>query len=72
MKAIEKRELHYLIRQLKDAALRQHYYCPDNWYSCPKAPEGCADDAQGEDCNCGANEHNHQVEKLYLSIVKRL
>lgn len=72
MKAIEKRELHYLILQLKEFGLRGHYSCEDNWFSCPKAPEGCSDDSKGEECNCGADERNQQVEELYRTIIKRL
>jgi len=33
-----------------------HRYCEDSWYSCPKNEEGCADDSQGDDCNCGADQ----------------
>lgn len=39
--------------------LRQHHvYCEDCWYSCPKAEDSCCDDRQGNECNCGADEHN--------------
>lgn len=37
---------------------RQHAYCEDCWYSCPKAEDGCCDDRAGDECNCGADEHN--------------
>lgn len=72
MKAIEERKLHCLIRQLKDAAWRQHYYCEDTWYACPKHPELYEEDSQEKECNCGADEHNQKVEELYRSIVERL
>jgi len=34
----------------------EHSYCEDGWYSCPKSPEGCFDDRQGDECNCGREE----------------
>jgi hypothetical protein len=42
-------------------SIRQHYYCEDTWYSCPKAPEGCANDDDGDECTCGANDWNNYV-----------
>lgn len=33
-----------------------HYYCEDAWYSCPMSEGGCANDAAGDECNCGASE----------------
>ena len=33
-----------------------HYECDDSWYSCPKSDYGCADERQGTECNCGADE----------------
>lgn len=32
---------------LRLLTIRQHYYCEDCWYSCPKAEDGCCDDRQG-------------------------
>ena len=44
---------------------RKHFWCDgDNWYSCPKAPDGCSDDSQGSECNCGADKHNEEVAAL--------
>lgn len=53
-----------LMQQLATLALRKHYYCEDAWYSCPKHPDGCSDDSVGQDCNCGADEHNASVHAL--------
>ena len=39
-----------LLRESK----RKHYWCADSWYSCPKATDGCCDEREGTDCNCGA------------------
>lgn len=55
------------IEKLKELALRSHYYCEDPWYSCPKAPDGCANDCV-TGCNCGADEHNEKVDKLMEEI----
>lgn len=31
-----------------------HFHCEeDPWYSCPMTPDGCADPANGTECNCG-------------------
>jgi hypothetical protein len=49
---------------------RQHYYCEDPWYSCPLAPDGCANKEYKEnECNCGAEEQHKKVDAIieYLS-----
>lgn len=43
---------------------REHLDVEDCWYSCPKAEDGCCDDAQGDECNCGADTHNALVDEL--------
>jgi hypothetical protein len=57
------------IERLKQLALWSHYYCEDSWYSCPKAEDGCSDENAGDDCNCGADTHNAEVEALYAEII---
>ena len=47
-----------------------HYYCEDSWYSCPKADGGCADDAQGDECNCGADRRDSQIDALAARVGK--
>ena len=46
-----------------------HYYCEDCWYSCPKSEDGCCDDREGSECNCGADESNTILDSIikYLS-----
>ncbi len=53
---------------MDEAAIRKrceelvtHYYCEDPWYSCPKAEDGCANDAAGTECDCG---YEGRVQKL--------
>ena len=41
-----------------------HDYCEDPWYSCPLAPEGCADERKGPGCECGADAHNAKVDAI--------
>ena len=41
-----------------------HYYCDDCWYSCPKAVDGCCDESQGDECNCGADNYNALLAKI--------
>lgn len=59
--------------KLKELAILGHFWVDgDNWYSCPKAPYGCADDSAGAECNCGADKHNAKVEELYKDIINDL
>lgn len=51
-------------------AMREHYTCDDTWYSCPKSPEGCANEGNGDECICGADEHNAKVERLYAAVMQ--
>lgn len=59
-----------LIEELGKLAMRSHHWVDeDNWYSCPKAPDGCANDAWPKGvCNCGADEHNAKVEALLAQL----
>lgn len=43
---------------------RPHLECEDCWYSCPKSAEGCCNDLEGDECNCGADAHNAAVDSL--------
>jgi len=49
-----------------------HYYCEDTWYSCPKHEEGCANDFGGDDCNCGADKVNAEIEAAIASLRQAL
>ncbi len=55
------------ISKLEDLKMQHHYNDEDGWYSCPKNPEGCADDDETE-CNCGAEYHNKKVDLLIREI----
>jgi len=54
--------------RLLESSRWEHHYCEDSWYSCPKAEDGCANEAQGEDCNCGADQRNAQFDALLARI----
>jgi hypothetical protein len=43
-------------------AKRKHFYCEDTYYSCPKHEDGCADDRQPDECNCGADKLNAEID----------
>ena len=43
-------------------AKREHFYCEDTYYSCPKHEDGCADDRQPDECNCGADKLNAEID----------
>ena len=45
-----------------------HHYCEDTWYSCPKHEEGCANDAEGNECNCGADRANEEIDAAIVVL----
>lgn len=51
---------------------RKHHYCEDTWYSCPKHEDGCANDSVGDECNCGADEENAEIDKTIAAIKEAL
>ena len=56
------------LERLAELAKRSHTYCEDGWYSCPKAEDGCFDDSRGPECDCGADEHNAEVDALMVLL----
>ena len=46
---------------------RTHHYCEDTWYSCPKHEDGCANDSEGDECNCGADEANAEIDQAIIA-----
>ena len=50
---------------LEKFATRQHREGEDDpWYSCPKSPEGSANDSIDHNlCNCGADSYNKQLKE---------
>ena len=63
-----KNRVHPLVLRLAELARRKHYYCEDSWYSCPKHPDGCANDGLGPDCNCGADQINAEVDAILSEL----
>ena len=51
---------------------RTHHYCEDTWYSCPKHEDGCANDSEGDECNCGADEANKEMDFAITAIKEAL
>lgn len=47
---------------------RGHRYCEDSWYSCPKAEDGCANDADGTNCNCRADINNATIDEIIKAL----
>ena len=47
---------------------RQHNYCEDSWYSCPKAEDGCCNEFQGTECNCGADKENEKIDAIVAEL----
>ena len=47
---------------------KQHYYCEDCYYSCPQEEDGCCDETEGDDCNCGADKHNAAINELLEAL----
>lgn len=50
------------LREALESLRSRHYECEDRWYSCPESEDGCADDRQGDECNCGANRRNEIID----------
>ena len=48
---------------------RNHKYCEDNWYSCPKAEDGCCDESEGDECNCGADRYNAILDSIIKYVT---
>lgn len=62
-------EQNAIAQELGALATRHHYSCEeDTWYACPKSTTGCADEAQGTECNCGADAHNEKVSRLLARL----
>jgi hypothetical protein len=57
-----------LILRLANLAMRAHYSCEDPWYSCPKSPEGCFNDAAGHGCTCGADQINAEIKEILKAL----
>ena len=51
---------------------RTHYYCEDTWYSCPKHEEGCANESEGDECNCGADKANVEIDGAIIALREAL
>ena len=58
-----------LVLRLAELARRKHYYCEDTWYSCPKHPDGCANDGAGRNCTCGADQINAEVDAILAELT---
>lgn len=55
------------LREALEGLKREHTNCEDCWYSCPKSVDGCCDGSQGDDCNCGADQHNAKIDAALSS-----
>ena len=51
---------------------RTHHYCEDTWYSCPKHEDGCANDSESDECNCGVDKANAGIDQAITAIKKTL
>jgi hypothetical protein len=60
------KDLKALARELAASVQIEHHSCEDCWHSCPKSIDGCCNEAQGPECNCGADEKN---ERIYQAIL---
>ena len=49
-----------------------HLYCEDIWYSCPKHEDGFANEREGDECNCGADEINAEFDKAITALEEVL
>ena len=53
--------------RLAKLANRDHTYCADEWYSCPKIKGGTL-----AECDCGADEHNDEIALLVGELTELL
>ena len=65
-------KLKSLVEELAQAGKRSHHECEDSWYSCPKSPDGCSNESEGEDCNCGADSCNARIDNLSCSLLTEM
>jgi len=56
--------------QVPEIKYAAHLECGDAWYSCPKSEDGCLDHGQGDECTCGADDYNRQLDTL-RDLLKR-
>lgn len=49
-----------------------HHYCEDTWYSCPKHEDGCANNAEGNECNCGADKANVEIDAAINALRQEI
>ena len=68
----EERKVIELALEALENNRQTHNYCEDTWYSCPKHEEGCANESEGDECNCGADEINAQFDKAITAIKEAL
>ena len=58
-----------LVSELHRLATREHRLNDEDcWYSCPVTGE-CCNDGAGDECNCGAVEHNKKIEAVYAELL---
>jgi hypothetical protein len=67
----EREALKLALETLKNSR-QTHYYCEDTWYSCPKHEDGCANDSQGSECNCGSDSANLKIDKTIKALEEAL
>lgn len=60
------------VLEVLKASRRSHHYCEDKWYSCPKHEEGCANEAEGDQCNCGADKENEKIDQAINALKQAL
>jgi len=62
------------IKQLEQMAIRPHFQCEDEWYTCPAVTGEAGEQARcrhdSDECECGADSHNQQVRLLAESVMK--
>jgi hypothetical protein len=49
-----------------------HYSCEDDWYQCPKHEDRCFNDYEGDECNCGADSANLEIDAAIKALEEAL
>lgn len=53
---------------LAESLAGEHYNCEDCWYSCPLSVDGCCNDAESKECNCGYEERVTAIVLAFATV----
>lgn len=63
-------KLRQKLREILGKEITHFWVDEDNWFSCPKAPDGCTDETRGTECTCGRDESINKTLESILEAVR--